>query len=238
MAGINGEIKSTPQIYKDKYVSDGFADSITRKYNELSEKYDIDEVENIIILSNSDADKIKEFSGIDITDKNLLTDYVSGEAKDSFGFYSKKAKTFVFMERNHETKDKKLEGSLEEQAADTLSHEFGHLFGNENSKSDEFRSAYMSDLEAIYEQLILNPDEKVGESDMTYKEAVEYFAHYMEGVDFSDGIDEKDITDKGAKENYAEAFSIINDTEYNASNHIFETLFEHSIKQVAVDCYQ
>ena len=57
-------------------------------------------------------------------------EYISGDAKDAYGFYSKKAKSFVFVESNHERKDKNLEGSVAEQGADTLTHEFGHLIGN------------------------------------------------------------------------------------------------------------
>lgn len=235
MIGINS---TTPNVYVDKYVDKKFASNITDKYAKLSEQYGVKDVDSIIILSNADADKIEELTGIDNSDKELLMDYVSGTAKDSYGFYSKKANAFVFMERNHERKDTALEGSIEEQGADTLTHEFGHLFGNANSEKDEFRAAYKEDLEYIYEQLQANPDGKIGDSDMTYREAVSYFSHYMDGADFSDGISNKDITAKGARENYAEAFSVINDTEENASNNIFRTLFSNSINQVSLDCYQ
>lgn len=235
MTGINS---TTPNVYVDKYVDKKFASNITNKYAKLSEQYGIRDVDNIIILSNSDADKISELTGIDDNDKELLMDYVSGTAKDSYGFYSKKANSFVFIERNHERKDEELEGSIEEQGADTLTHEFGHLFGNKNSEKDEFRKAYKEDLEYIYEQLQDNPNEKIGDSDMTYREAVAYFSHYMEGVDFSDGISNSDVTAKGARENYAEAFSVLNDTEENASNSIFKALFSNSVNQVSLDCYQ
>ena len=191
---------------------------------------------NLIILSSPDAKQISEMKELDEEDKRLLMEYISGDAKDAYGFYSKKAKTFVFIESNHARKDKNLEGSVSEQGADTLTHEFGHLVGNKNSESQEFRSAYLADLKEIEAKLKENPNQKIGDSDMTYKEALVYFDHYIEGTDFSDGIDEKDVTARGARENYAEAFSIVNDQNENYSNEIFKELFPNTVNTVAFSC--
>ena len=57
------------------------------------------------------------------------------------------------------------------------------IWGGENLNLDE-------ELKNLKE----NPNETIGDSDMTYAEAKEYFKHYIEGADFTDGIDEKDIT--------------------------------------------
>ena len=71
---------------------------------------------------------------------------------------------------------------------------------------------------------------------MSYKKALTYFKHYLEGTNFSDGIDEKDVTARGARENYAEAFSIINDSNDNQSNEIFKELFPNTVNSVAFSC--
>ena len=223
-------------VFIEKSATKEFAKNIQDKFKELSTIYDVGKVKNIVILSEADAQTIKNLAGIDAEDKELLMDYVNDDAKDAYGFYSKKAQSFVFIEKNHERKDKSLEGSIGEQGADTLTHEFGHLFGNEKSKEADFRMAYLNDLQDIQEQLEKNPNAKIGDSDMTYKEALKYFEHYMEGVDFSDGIDAKDITTTGAKENYAEAFSVLNDGFENESNFIFAELFSNSMDQVLKDC--
>lgn len=223
-------------IFVNDKVSDDFAYNIMDSYQSLTDKYNNAGVENLIILSSPDVKQISEMKELDEEDKKLLMEYISGDAKDAYGFYSKKAKTFVFVESNHERKDKVLEGSVAEQGADTLTHEFGHLIGNKNSESEEFRNAYLADLKAINEKLKENPDQKIGNSDMSYKEALSYFDHYIEGTDFTDGIDEKDITARGARENYAEAFSIINDKNNNESNEIFKELFANSVNTVAFSC--
>lgn len=240
MSAITSSIINTPNfstnLFVEKDASKDFAKNIQNKFEELSTIYDVGKVKNIVILYDADAEAIKNLTGIDETDKELLMDYISDDAKDAYGFYSKKAQSFVFIEKNHGRKDKSLEGTISEQGADTLAHEFGHLFGNENSKSSTFRAAYLTDLKAINEKLVQNPNAKIGDSDMTYKEAIEYFDHYLEGVDFSDGISEDDVSITGAKENYAEAFSILNDSFNNESNNIFAELFSNTLEQVRKDC--
>ena len=226
----------TSSIFVNDKVSKDFAFNIIDSYQTLTDTYENAGVENLIILSSPDAKQIQEMKELDEDDKKLLMEYVSGDAKDAYGFYSKKSKSFVFVESNHERKDKKLEGTIAEQGADTLTHEFGHLIGNKNSESDEFRKAYLADLKAINEKLKENPNQKIGNSDMSYKEALVYFDHYLEGADFTDGINEKDVTARGARENYAEAFSILNDKNENESNKIFKELFSNSVNTVAFSC--
>lgn len=226
----------TTSIFINEKVDKEFALNIVNSYKTLTDRYDEAGVENVIILSFPNAKQIEEMKELDEDDKQLLMNYISGDAKDAYGFYSKKAKTFVLVESNHKRKDKNLEGSISEQGADTLTHEFGHLVGNKNSESQEFRNAYLTDLKAINEKLKENPSQKIGNSDMSYKEALSYFDHYMEGTDFSDGIDEKDITARGARENYAEAFSIVNDQNENYSNEIFKELFPNTVNTVAFSC--
>ena len=236
---VSSKIKTTnfsTNLFVSKDADKNFANNIKEKFKELTNAYNVNEIKNIVILGDADAEAIANLTGISQSDKELLMDYVSGDAKDAYGFYSKKAKSFVFIEKNHERKDKALEGSLEEQGADTLAHEFGHLFGNTKSAENDFRAAYLKDLKELAKQLDKNPDAKIGNSDMTYAEAIKYFDHYIEGVDFSDGIDQKDITLTGAKENYAEAFSILNDSFDNESNNIFTELFSNTMEEVRKDC--
>lgn len=227
---------NTSSIFVNENVNQDFAYNIMDSYQSLTDKYENAGVKNIIILSSPNAKQIEEMNELDEDDKKLLMDYISGDAKDAYGFYSKKAKSFVFIESNHKRKDSTLEGSIAEQGADTLTHEFGHLIGNKKSESQEFRSAYLTDLKAINEKLKENPSQKIGNSDMTYKEAINYFDHYLEGANFTDGIDEKDVTARGARENYAEAFSIVNDSNNNYSNEIFKELFPNTVNNVAFSC--
>lgn len=240
MNSILSSTINTPNFATNLYVSKDantdFAKNIKEKFEELSTIYDVNEVKNIVVLKEADAEAIANLAGISKDEKALLMDYVNGDAKDAYGFYSKKAQSFVFIEKNHERKDESLEGSIEEQGADTLAHEFGHLFGNEKSKEEDFRNAYLKDLQALAKQLEKNPNKKIGNSNMSYKEAIEYFDHYLEGVDFADGIDQEDITVTGAKENYAEAFSILNDSFDNESNNIFAELFSNTMEEVLKDC--
>ncbi|MCD7878461.1 MAG: hypothetical protein LUG16_00840 [Candidatus Gastranaerophilales bacterium] len=104
------------------------------------------------------------------------------------------------------------------------------------SSGDEFKKAYKSDIENIYKQLQENPQQKIGNSDMSYEDAIEYFDHYIEGVDFSDGISDEDITTRGLRENFAEAFSIIEDSNQNKSNEIFKELFPNTTNYVCNIC--
>lgn len=240
MNSITRSTVKTPNFSTNLYVSKDtsvdFAKNIKEKFEELATIYDVNEIKNIVVLNEADAEAIENLTGIEQSDKDLLMDYVSDDAKDAYGFYSKKAQSFVFIEKNHERKNKSLEGDIAEQGADTLAHEFGHLFGNEKSKEEDFRNAYLKDLKNLEKQLNENPDKKIGKSDMSYQEAIRYFDHYMEDVDFSDGIDENDITITGAKENYAEAFSILNDSFDNDSNDIFAEIFSNTIEEVRKDC--
>ena len=171
MNSITSSTIKTPNFVTNLYVSKdtslNFAENIKQKFEELATIYDVNNVRNIVILNDANAEAIKDLTGINEADKELLMDYVSDDAKDAYGFYSKKAQSFVFIEKNHGRKDKSLEGAIEEQGADTLAHEFGHLFGNEKSKETDFRSAFLKDLKAIEKKLIENPTEKIGDSDMT-----------------------------------------------------------------------
>ena len=227
---------TSSSIFVNDKVSSDFAFNIMDSYKALTDKYENAGVENVIILSTPNAKQIEEMTELDEDDKKLLMEYIAGDAKEAYGFYSKKAKSFVFVESNHERKDKNLEGTVAEQGADTLTHEFGHLIGNKKSETAEFRNAYLADLKEINEKLKENPNQKIGNSDMTYKEALSYFDHYIEGADFSDGINEKDVTARGARENYAEAFSVLNDLNENYSNEIFKELFSNSVNTVAFSC--
>ena len=63
---------------------------------------------------------------------------------------------------------------------------------------------------------------------MSYLDAKEYFKHYIEGVDFTDGISSKDITRRGARENFAESYSTIFDENPSEVNGIYASIFSNS----------
>ena len=176
-------------------------------------------LENIIILKDSASYIPENFSAT----KTKLNQYAS----DAYGFVSKPDSAIVINEQNHQRKDVLLEGNVQTQASDTLSHEIGHLIDKEYSKSQSFQQAYLQDLKDIEEKL--NKNRQVKSRDL--KEMLVYLKHYMEGVDFSDGIDEKDITKEGLRENFAECFSTIVDENPSEINDIFVSLFPHTMKQ-------
>jgi len=179
----------------------------------------VSKLQNVIILKNSDSFIPDSFSK---TRNKLQT-----LAQDAYGFVSKSDNAIVINENNHLRKDCSFEGSLSEQASDTLTHEVGHLMDEEFSTSDSFKNAYLKDLKNI-EKLQKEKQDILGEN---IDEMISYFKHYMEGVDFSDGIDEKDITREGLRENFAECFSTIADSSPSKVNSIFSSLFPNTMKE-------
>lgn len=146
---------------------------------------------------------------------------------DAYGFVCKPDRAIVINEHNHQRKDVALEGSIETQASDTLSHEIGHLLDKGHSSNPRFVNAYLKDLKNIEEKL--KNGEKVHSRDV--KDMVVYLKHYMEGVDFSDGIDRRDISREGLRENFAECFSTIVDENPSEINEIFKEMFPNTMKQ-------
>lgn len=205
-------------------VSRNFSDNVLKTLENLSAfssktKKALSGLENIFILKNSDSPISDEF----IRTRKKLQEYAS----DAYGFVCKPDKAIVINEGNHKRKDVSLEGSIETQASDTLSHEIGHLIDEEYSTSEEFKQAYLSDLEDIEERL----NDKENKNLKNLQEMLFYLKHYMEGVDFSDGIDENDITREGLRENFAECFSTIVDKNPSEINGIFASLFPRTMKQ-------
>ncbi len=211
------------------YVADGvdgsFENSIFNGINSVKNfseksKNAVSKLENIIVLNNSNSYIPEIFAKT----KAKLDKYAS----DAYGFVSKQDKAIVINKQNHQRKDVSLEGDVTCQAQDTISHEIGHLIDEEYSTSEKFQRAYLKDLENIEEKLS-NNEEKVGNRNL--KEMLEYLKHYMEGADFSDGIDEKDITREGLRENFAECFSTLVDKNPSEINSIYASLFPNTMKE-------
>lgn len=216
------------------FVSDGvdsdFAANAVNQYADLAQKHDT--VSNVIILSTPDTAQIDEIRELDDNTKQVVKDYINGGAQDAYGFYSKKSDSIVLIQSNHERKEPKYEGSLAEQGADTMIHEFAHLMDKDISSSEGFKSAYFEDLKEIEKHLNENPDATIAGSDMTYRDAMVYFDHYYEGADFSDGIDKSDVTRRGLRENFAESYATVYDNKKSEVNEIYEALFPHTTDYV------
>ena len=148
-------------------------------------------------------------------------------AEDAYGFVSKADNAIVLVEKNHGRKNAALEGTIAEQAEDTFTHETGHLIDDEYSTTDAFKQAYLRDLKNI-DGLLDDPNSKICGEDTL--EMVNYLHHYMEGVNFQDGIDESDITREGLRENFAECFSTLADSHPTKINEIYAALFPNTMK--------
>ena len=179
-------------------------------------------IDNIIILKDSNSYIPDEFAKT----RNKLNRY----AQDAYGFVSRQDGAVVLNQDNHNRKDVRLEGSIESQASDTLTHEIGHSLDDEFSTSDAFIAAYMQDLEQIDLLLKSGVKEIYGED---LEEMIKYLKHYMEGVDFSDGIDKNDLTREGLRENFAECVSTITDDCPSKINYIYSALFPNTMKKTA-----
>lgn len=227
---IENNYTTQPQTEINTYVSDGvnndFEESIFSCAENLKGFSDVaksamDEIDNIIILKNKNSTLPSEFSATE----NKFIKYAS----DSYGFVSRKDAAIVVIQDNHNRKNIELEGSLEEQAADTFAHEVGHIIDKELSTTEEFKKAYLADLKNIHSILQENPNQEIyGEN---LKEILTYLEHYIDGVNFEDGISEDDITRTGLRENFSECFSTIVDTNPSKINGIFSTLFTNTMAQ-------
>ena len=214
-----------PRTFISEGVGTDFANSICSCATDLSgfssvTEQAIDGIENIIILKDKDSVISDEFAST----RDKFVNYAS----EAYGFVSRKDKAIVIVEDNHHRKDVELEGSIEEQAADTFAHEIGHVIDKELSTTEEFRKAFLKDLEAIHAMLI-NPNAQIEGENL--RESLFYLKHYVEGVNFEDGISEEDITRTGLRENFAECFSTIVDTNPSKINKIFSTLFTNTMEQ-------
>lgn len=213
-------------VYVDKKVDKDFAKNTIEQYEYLCAHSKNPCAKNLIILSNpNDINQIDAF-GDDIKQ------YFAGDGEIAYGLYSKKYDTIFITESNHERKVEALEGKKETQGADTLTHEYGHLLDKGASQSASFREAYLKDLKNLEKMLNENPNQTIGNSTMTANEALEYFKHYLEGTDFADGIDENDLTKRGLREGFAEAFSSVFDSKRSEVNAIYEELFKNSCETV------
>ncbi len=224
---INNSIANINQITFSvtNGVTDAFSQSIFDTIDTLSEHSDVtkgalEQLNNIIILENQNSDISDEFSSTE--------DKFQKYAKDAYGFVSKDDNAIVIVEENHQRKDVSLEGSIENQGADTTAHEIGHLIDKELSTTDEFKQAYMADLMAI-EAMLQDPNAKINGHDL--REMIFYLRHYVDGVNFEDGISEEDITRTGLRENFAECFSTIVDEHPSEINEIYSTLFKNTMAQ-------
>jgi len=216
------EIFSRSNIVVKDTVDSLFASNVIEQFNNLTSAFGDNGIDKLVILKSvQDAEELQDFCPE--LHKKLL-----GEASVAYGIYDNKDKTICIIQDNHKRKDEKYEGSMSEQGSDTLTHEFGHLLDKKYSKSDGFKSAYKKDLIEFDRNLKKNPNKKIEGSDMSYLEAKDYFKHYIEGADFSDGIDDNDVTRTGHREQWAEAFSIAFDNSENEANRIHKALFKNT----------
>lgn len=225
--------KSEPEdtsIFVSANVDSQFAQNTIEQYADLANNNK--KVSNVIILSSPDTNEIDEIKELSDKDKAVLKDYIKNGASDAYGFYSKKSDSIVIIQSNHNRKETKYEGQIAEQGADTMLHEYAHLLDTDISSSNAYKQAYLNDLKAIEKQLKENPDAKIAGSDMTYKEAMIYFDHYYEGADFSDGIDESDVTRRGLRENFAESYATVCDNNISDVNEIYKALFPTTTEYV------
>ena len=206
-------------------VSVDFANSVLASALNLNNfssvtKSAVEDLGNIIVLKDKNSAISDEFAST----RDKFTNYAS----DAYGFVSRKDNAIVIVEDNHLRKDTTLEGSLEEQAADTFAHEIGHVIDKELSTTEEFRNAFLKDLEVIHTMLI-DPNAQIEGENL--RESLFYLKHYVDGVNFEDGISEEDITRTGLRENFAECFSTIVDAHPSKINKIFSTLFTNTMEQ-------
>ena len=221
-----GQPKANQSIFVDEKVDRQFATNVISQYKKLCQQTGGAQAKKLVILS--EANDIKDIA----QNYQQLAGYLDGDAKIAYGVYARKDDTICIIQNNHKRKVEEYEGDLNAQGSDTLTHEFAHLLDKEYSKSQTFRQAYLEDLKEFEKNLKENPDETIGDSDMTYAQAKEYFKHYIEGTDFTDGIDEKDITRTGARENFAESYSTIFDSSPSEVNDIYSDLFGNSVEAV------
>ncbi len=206
-------------------VTDAFSQGICDTVDMLSQYSDVTKgalsnLDNIIILESKNSDISDEFSATE--------DKFHKYALDAYGFVSKDDSAIVIVEDNHGRKDPRLEGCIKNQGADTAAHEIGHLIDNELSSTEEFKQAYLADLQAI-DEMLQNPNAKINEHDL--REMIFYLRHYVDGVNFEDGISEEDVTRTGLRENFAECFSTIVDEHPSEINDIYSTLFKNTMAQ-------
>lgn len=178
-------------------------------------------IENVVVLKDAQS---KIPNGFDDIEKA-----VEGDANIAYGFVSKPSKSIVIIQDNHNRKNIELEGDIIAQGADTVNHEIGHVVDDGLSQSDEFKNAYLADLKTILSILSAYPDAKI--NDISLVEILKYQKHYLDGVNFTDGIDETDVTRRGLRENFAECFSTIVDSNHSKINGIFAALFPNSMQK-------
>lgn len=212
------------QIISKKSVDSDFANNVIGQFGKLSESFGDGGVNKLVILES--ADDAKDLA--DVCPNLSLR--LRGPASIAYGIYDRRDKAICIIQNNHKRKDVQYEGDIAAQGSDTLTHEFGHLIDKGYSASKKFRKAYKKDLKKFEKNLRKNPFDNVGNSDMTYEEARFYFKHYMEGAHFFNGINKKDVTRRGLREQWAECFSIAFDSSENEANEIHKELFGNSYK--------
>lgn len=205
--------------------NEAFNDNIFRTIDRIGQYSEttanaIDDFSNVIILKDKTSEIPEEyFSTAEKLDKY---------ASEAYGFVSKDDSAIVIIQDNHQRKNVALEGNIEEQGADTIAHEIGHLVDDELSTTDSFKKAYLTDLKRIEKMLSTENASICGED---LKTTLIYLKHYMESVNFEDGISEDDITRTGLRENFAECFSTIMDENPTKINEIYSTLFPNTMAQ-------
>jgi hypothetical protein len=170
-------------------------------------------IHNVMVVANSDTPVDSVFS--------TINKFLKNDAADAYGFVSRNDSAIVINYDNHRRKPEMVEGALDTEGADTLNHEIGHILGNDFSQTKKFRKSYYADLKRI---------EKSLKKDVTLNQLLEYLKHYTEGADFSSKITKKDVTERGLKENFAECFSMIADTNPSQINQLYANLFPNSMK--------
>ena len=166
--------------------NEAFNDNIFRTIDRIGQYSEttanaIDDFSNVIILKDKTSEIPEEyFSTAEKLDKY---------ASEAYGFVSKDDSAIVIIQDNHQRKNVALEGNIEEQGADTIAHEIGHLVDDELSTTDSFKKAYLTDLKRIEKMLSTENASICGED---LKTTLIYLKHYMESVNFEDGISEDD----------------------------------------------
>lgn len=214
---------SAKKIYTINCVSEAFKDNALNGLQNIQTRFSaaknaLSKLDNIIFLKDNSSAIPDEFE--------KTKQKFSNSALDAYGFVSRADKAIVLVEDNHNRKDERLEGNKSSQAEDTITHEIGHLIDDELSTSNEFVDAYINDLKNIELMLNSGVEEIKGEK---LKDMLVYLKHYIEGVNFEDGIDKKDITREGLRENFAECFSTIADSHPTKINDIYSELFPNTM---------
>ena len=87
---------------------------------------------------------------------------------------------------------------------------------------------FLKNLQAI-KAMLINPNSQIEGEDL--KQILLILRHYVDGVNFEDGISEEDVTRTSLRKNFAECFSTMVDSNPSKRNKIFSNLFTNTMEQ-------